>query len=104
MNSRAERLSALRIGAGWTWRAHRGEVFDIEVEQSVSVMAQVVERLRHTINLIVVRTLVKRANFVEKIRNPGRCLGQIDPASLYQPGDCMGATFLITIDLDRAQG
>ena len=46
-------------------------------------MAQVVERLRHTINLVVVGTLVKRANFVEKIRNPGRPLGQINPASLY---------------------
>jgi hypothetical protein len=54
--------------------------------------------------LVVVRTLVKRANFIEKIRHPGRPLGQIDPASLYQPGDRVGATFLITIDLDRAQG
>jgi hypothetical protein len=49
-------------------------------------MAQVIERLHHTVDLVIVRTLIKRANFVEKIRKPGRSLGQIDAAARLPRG------------------
>jgi hypothetical protein len=62
-----ERLSALLIGANRTWRPPQAEIFDIETELSVSIMAQLLERLRHTINLTVVRTLIGRATLS---RNP----------------------------------
>jgi hypothetical protein len=71
-----ERLSALFIGPNMTWRPHRGEISNIETEQSVSVMAQLLERLRHIINLMVVRTLIGRATSSRKSAAQGARSGR----------------------------